>query len=157
MEVIMVSRYTSPMVSSFTTLLELMLERLGLDTIPMDIAPTGVSWSTSTGSRVLKQATIPAKPRGGMGGLTNASVLAGRGDFGGNGDFGDLDGGLMEVGQVSRRALLFPSSAAVSWGFPLQLPQVRMGVLLCPTWHTLGPPLVWMAPLRWHWHLGHQW
>ena len=35
MEVIMVSRYTSPVVLSFTTRLELTLERLGLDTIPM--------------------------------------------------------------------------------------------------------------------------
>ena len=43
MEVSMVSRYTSPVVSSFTTQLELMLERLGLDTIPMDIVPTGIS------------------------------------------------------------------------------------------------------------------
>ena len=36
-----------------------------------------------------------------MGSLTNASALAGRGDFGGNGTFGGLDGGLMEVVQVS--------------------------------------------------------
>ena len=62
MEVIMVSMYTSPMVLAFTTWLELMLERPELDTIPMDIGPTGVSWSTSTGSEVLKQATTPAKP-----------------------------------------------------------------------------------------------
>ena len=51
-----------------------------------------------------------------MGGLTNASVLAGRGDFGGNGAFGDLDGGPMEVVWASWRALLFTHSAAVSWG-----------------------------------------
>ena len=36
-----------------------------------------------------------------MGSLTNASVLAGGGDFGGNGAFRGLDGGLMEVVQVS--------------------------------------------------------
>ena len=101
MEVITVSRYTSPVVLSFTTLLELMLERLGLDTIPMDIVPTGISQSTSTSSRVLKQATTLAKPQGGVGGLTNASVLTGRGDFGGNGAFGGLDVGLMEVVWVS--------------------------------------------------------
>ena len=74
----MVSRYTSPMMSSFTTWLELMLERPGLDTIPMDIVPMGVSQSTSTGSGVLKQAATPAKPQGGVDGLTNASALAGR-------------------------------------------------------------------------------
>ena len=50
----MVSRYTSHVVSSFTTQLELMLKRLGLDTIPMDIVPTGISQSTSTSSGVLK-------------------------------------------------------------------------------------------------------
>ena len=62
MEVIMVSRYTSPVVSSFTTWLELTLERLGLDTIPMDIVPTGISQSTSTCSSVFKQAVTPVKP-----------------------------------------------------------------------------------------------
>ena len=67
MEVITVSRYTSPVVSSFTTWLELMLKRLGFDTIPMDIGPTGIPWSTSTSSKVFKQATTPAKPRGGVG------------------------------------------------------------------------------------------
>ena len=51
-----------------------------------------------------------------MGGLTNSSVLDGGGDFGGNGAFGDLDGGPMEVVWVSWRALLFACSAAVSWG-----------------------------------------
>ena len=101
MEVVTVSRYTSPVVSSFTTRLELMLERPGLDTIPMDIVPTGISRSTSTSSGVLKQVTTPAKPQGGVGSLTNASVLAGGGDFGGNGAFRGLDGGLMEVLWVS--------------------------------------------------------
>ena len=101
MEVVTVSRYTSPMVSSFTTQLELMLERLGLATIPMDIVPTGISWSTSTSSGVLKQANTPAKPRGSVGGLTNASVLASGGDFGDDGAFGGLDGGQMEVVWVS--------------------------------------------------------
>ena len=96
----MVSRYTSPMVSSFTWL-ELMLERPGFDTIPMDMVPTGISQSTSTSSGVLKHATTPAKPQGGVGGLINASVLAGGGDFGGDGAFGGLDGGPMEVVWVS--------------------------------------------------------
>ena len=101
MEVITVSRYTSPLVLSFTTRLQLMLKRPRLDTIPMDIVPTGISQSTSTSSRVLKQATTLAKLRGSVGGLTNASVLAGGGDFDGNGAFGGLDGGLMDVVLVS--------------------------------------------------------
>ena len=97
MEVIMVSRYTSPVVSSFTTQLELMLKRPGFDTIPMDIVPTGISWSTSTRSGVFKQATTPVKPQGSVGSLTNASALAGGGDFGGDGAFVGLGDGLMEI------------------------------------------------------------
>ena len=54
----------------------------------MDIVPTGIFRSTSTSSGVLKQVTTLAKPRGGVGSLTNTSVLAGRGDFGGNGAYG---------------------------------------------------------------------
>ena len=77
--------------------LELTLERLGFDTIPIDIGPTGIPWSTSTSSGFFKQATTLAKPRGSVGGLTSASVLAGRGDLGGNGAFGGLGGGLMEI------------------------------------------------------------
>ena len=100
MEVVMVSKYTNPVVLSFTTQLELMLERPGFDTILMDMVPTGISLSTSTSSGVLKHATTLEKPQGGVGGLTNASVLAGGGDFGGNRAFGDLDGGPMEVVRV---------------------------------------------------------
>ena len=116
MEVITVSRNTSPVVLSLTTWLELMLERLGLDTIPTDIVPTGVSWSTFSSSGVLKQAVTLVKPWGGVGGLTNASALAGGGDFGGNGALGGLDGGLMEEVWVSWRALLFILSIVVGWG-----------------------------------------
>ena len=78
-----------------------MLKRPGLNTIPMDMVPTGISQSTSSSSGVLKQAVTPVKPWGGVGGLTNASALAGGGDFGGDGAFGGLDGGLMEVVWVS--------------------------------------------------------
>ena len=152
MEVIMVSRYTSPMVSSFTTWLELPLERPELDTIPMDIVPTGISRSTSSSSGV-----TPMKPWGSVGGLTNASALAGRGDFGGNGAFGGLDGGLMEVVQVSWRALLFILGIAVGWGVS---PVVTTGWDRCTTMSHLvyfgatfgmgGTSGVSVAP-------GHQW
>ena len=37
----------------------------------------------------------------GVGSLTNASVLAGGGDFGGDGAFGGFDGRLMELVWVS--------------------------------------------------------
>ena len=97
MEVVMVSRYTSPVVSSFTTQLELTLKRPGFDTIPMDRGPTGIPWSTSTSSEVFKQATTLAKPQGCVGSLTSASVLASGGDLGGDGAFGGLGGGLVEI------------------------------------------------------------
>ena len=61
-EVIMVSRHTSPVVASFTTQLELTLNRLGLDTTPMDMVPTGISQSTSASSGVFKQVAILVKP-----------------------------------------------------------------------------------------------
>ena len=97
MDVITVSRYTSPVLSSFTTWLEQMLDMPGFNTIPMDIMPTGMSQSTSTSSGVLKQAVTPAKPRGSVGGLTNAKALAGGGDLGGDEALGVLGGGLMGV------------------------------------------------------------
>ena len=84
MDVITVSRYTSPVMSSFTTWLEQMLNRQGFDTIPMDISPTGMSQSTSTSYGVLKQVATPAKPQGGVGSLINVNALAGGGDFGGD-------------------------------------------------------------------------
>ena len=97
----MVSKYTSPIVSSFTTQLELTLERPGFDSIPMDTMPTGIPWSTSTSSGVFKQVTTPARPLGGVGSLTNASVLAGGGDLGGIEAFGVLGGGLTGIVLVS--------------------------------------------------------
>ena len=83
----MVSMYTSPIVSSLTTWLELTLEILGVVTSPMDIVPTGISRPTSMTSGVFRQAVTPAKPQGGVGGHLNANALAGGGDAGGNGAF----------------------------------------------------------------------
>ena len=148
MEVIMVSKYTSPVVLSFTTRLELTLKRPGLDTIPMDIVPTGISQSTSTSSGVLKQATTPAKPQGGVGSLTNASVLAGGGDFGGDGAFRGLDGGLMEVvGVRLKGSSLFSIGAVVSWGgFPHSYH--RLGWV----YYCVQPGVLW-SHLWYRWHL----
>ena len=97
----MVSRYTGPVVSSFTTRFQLMLERLGLDTIPMDIVPTGISQFTSTSSSVFKQAATLGKPQGSVGGLINARALAGMGDFIGKGALRGLNSGLMGIVWVS--------------------------------------------------------
>ena len=95
MDVITVSTYTIPVSLSFTTRLEQTLYMLGFNIIPMDIMSTGMFQSTSISSGVLKQAAAPVKPRGSVGGLTNASALASRGDLGGVEALGVLDGGLM--------------------------------------------------------------
>ena len=63
-----------------------MLNMPGFNTIPTAIVLTGMLWSTSTSSGVLKQVTTPAKPQGGVGGLTNANALASRGDLSGDED-----------------------------------------------------------------------
>ena len=87
MEVVTVSMYTSPVVSSLTTRLELTLEMLGVITSPMDIVPMGISQPTSMTSGVFRQAITLAKPWGRVGGCLNANALAGGGDAGGNGLF----------------------------------------------------------------------
>ena len=79
--------YTSPIVSSLTTQLELTLEMPGVITSPMDIVPTGISWPISMTSGVFRQAVTLAKPRGGVGGCFNANALAAGGDASGNGAF----------------------------------------------------------------------
>ena len=112
----MVSRYTSPISSSFTTRLEEMLNMPGFDTIPMAITLTGMFWSTSTSSRVLKQAATPAKPQGSVGGLTNANALASGGDLSGDEALGVLGGGLNGMVLVVQRTLLFACGAVVGWG-----------------------------------------
>ena len=112
----------------------------GFDTIPMVIMLTGVFQSTSTSSRVLKQAATPAKPQGSVGGLTSANALASRGDLGGDEALGALGGGLKGMVLVGRRTLLLARSAVVGWGLPLWLSLVRMGVIPCPTWCKLESP-----------------
>ena len=91
-EVVMVSTYTSPVVSSLTMRLELTLEMLGVVTNPMDIVPMGVSWPTSTTPCVFRHAVTPAKPQGRVGCHLNTNALAGRGDGGGNRAF-DMQSG----------------------------------------------------------------
>ena len=146
MEVVTVYRYTNPMVSSFTTQLELMLKRLGLDTIPMDIVPTGIFQSTSTSSRVLKQVTTLAKPWGGVGGLTNASVLAGRGDFGGDGALGGWMVGWWKWSRWVEGLFSLLAAQQLAGGFPCG-------------YHRLGwvyycvPPSVLWSHLWYGWHL----
>ena len=63
----MVSMYTSPIMSSLTTWLELTLKMLGVATSPMDIGPMGIYQPTSTSSGVFKQAATLANPQGRVG------------------------------------------------------------------------------------------
>ena len=101
MEVVTVSMYTSPIVSSLTTQLELTLEMPGVDTNPMDMVPTGISHPTSMTSGVFRQALTLAKPQGRVGGHFNANALAGGGDAGSNGAFDKQSGGLIGIVRVS--------------------------------------------------------
>ena len=93
-----------------------MLNMPGFDTIPMAIMLTGMFWSTSTSSRVLKQAATPVKLPGSVGGLPNANALAGGGGLGGDEALGVLGGGLNGMVLVVQRTLLFTHSAVVGWG-----------------------------------------
>ena len=97
MEVVTVSMYTSPIMSSWTTWLELTLEMLGVNTSPMDIEPMGISWPTSTTSGVFRQAVTLVKPRGGVVSHFNTNALAGGEDAGGNGAFGKQSGGIIGI------------------------------------------------------------
>ena len=85
----------------------------GFDTIPTVIALTGMFRSTSTSSGVLKQAATPAKPRVGVGGLTNANALASGGDLGGDEALEVLGGVLKGMVLVARRTLLFTRGTVV--------------------------------------------
>ena len=89
---------------------------LGFDTIPTAIMLTGMFWSTSTSSRVLKQAATSAKLQGSVGGLTNANALASGGDLGGDEALGVSGGGLNGVVLVVQRTLLFTCGTVVGWG-----------------------------------------
>ena len=118
-EVVMVSMYTSPIVSSWTTWLELTLEMPGVDTSPMDIEPTGISWPTSMTSGVFRQAVTLVKPWGGVGGCFNANVLAGGGDAGGNGAFGRQSSGIIGIVLVSCWVLPFAFGFVAGLGISL--------------------------------------
>ena len=115
-DVVTVSRYTRPFLSSLTTWLEQMLNMLGFDTMPMVTTLAGVSWSTSTSSGVLKHAVTPAKPQGGVGGLTNANALAGGGDLCGDEALGVSGGGLKGMVLVGWRILCLDHRSVVGWG-----------------------------------------
>ena len=118
-EVVTVSMYTSPVVSSLTMQLELTLEMLGVVTNPMDIVSTGVSQPTSTTSGVFRHAVMPAKPWGRVGGFLNANALAGGRDGSGNGAFIMQSGRFIGIIQVSCWATPLTLGIVDNWGISL--------------------------------------
>ena len=107
MEVVTVSMYTSPIMSSWTTQLELTLEMPGVNTSLMDIEPTGISRPTSTTSGVFRQAVTLVKPWGRVGSHFNANALAGGEDAGSNGAFGKQSCRIIGIVRVSCLILPF--------------------------------------------------
>ena len=77
-EVVMVSTYVTPVISSFMMQLELTLEIPGVTTSLMGMVPMGVSRSTSMSSGIDKQAVTLEKPHGGVGSCMSANACAGR-------------------------------------------------------------------------------
>ena len=86
MEVVTVSTYTNPVVSSLIMQLELMhLKWLAVVTNPMDIGPTSASTSLLPQLQVSSDMLLHlAKPWGRVGSHLNANALAGGGDGSGN-------------------------------------------------------------------------
>ena len=115
-EVVTVSTYTSPVLSSLTMQLELLLKMLGVVTNPMDIVPMGISWPTSTTSGVFRHAITPAKPWGGVGGHLNANALAGGGDGSGNGAFDMQSGRFIGILRASCWAVPLTLGIVDDWG-----------------------------------------
>ena len=78
MEVLIVSTYVMPVISSFTMQLELTLEMPGVTTSWMGMVPTGNSRSTSMNSGVCKQAVTLEKPHTGVCSHMSANACVGR-------------------------------------------------------------------------------
>ena len=76
-EVVTVSIYVMPVISSLTMQLELTLEIPGVVTSLMDIAPMGALRSTSMSSGVCKQAVTAEKPCGRVGDCTSTKTCVG--------------------------------------------------------------------------------
>ena len=114
MEVVTVSIYIDLVVSSWTTLLEPMLEIPDVVTILMDITSMDMSWLVCAGSGISKQATTPAKPWGRLDGRSTTNAFIG-GDVGGEGVFGKQTGGLTGITQKNGWALPLGLSILVGW------------------------------------------
>ena len=148
--------YVTPVASSLTMWLVLMVKILGVTTTPMDMVTRGTSEATSNSSGVCRQAVTSAKPCGGVVGHTTANACTGEEGLGGVGVFvGRLEALLVQ----SREAELVPLLASRSWmaGRSPQQPQlVGMDVELFPTPKTSGFSSLWLTLVhRVPW--GHWW
>ena len=91
-KVVTVSMWTSPIVSSFITLVELTLEMPGVATNPIDIGPTDISLLICMISGALRQDVTSVNPLGGVGGLTKANAFDRGEDTGTSGVLNRQDG-----------------------------------------------------------------
>ena len=114
MEAVMVSIYIDPVVSSWTTLLELMLEIPVVVTILIDITSMDISRLVRAGSSISKQATTSVLPWGGLDGHSTISAFVG-GDIGGEGVFGKWTGSLMGITRENGWALPLGLSIPIGW------------------------------------------
>ena len=136
-EVVTVSMYTSPVVSSLTTWLELTLEMLGVNTSAMDIEPMGIFQPTSMTSGVFRQAITLVKPRGGVGGHFNTNALASGGDAGSNGAFDKQTGRIIGIVHVSCWVLPLDFGIMAGSGISPAANTSWDGCNFFPTQHTL--------------------
>ena len=93
-EVVTVSMYVTPVASSLTMWLVLMVEIPGVATTPMDMVPRGAPEATSNSSGVHRQAVTPAKPCSGVVGSTTANACTGEEGLGWVGVFDGEAGGF---------------------------------------------------------------
>ena len=114
-EVVMVSMYTSPVMLSLITWLELTLIMPGVNTSPMDTMPTGISWLISMTSGILRQAVTLAKPQGRVGSCLNTNNSAGGGDAGGNEAFDRQSGQFIGIVCMSCQDIPFNFGLTAGW------------------------------------------
>ena len=109
MEVVTMSTYVTPVTSSLMVQLMLMVEILGVATIPMGIASWGASEAISNGSSVHRQAVTPVKLHGGVIGQMTANTHTGEEGLGGVGVSGRGTGGFDGLASGAKLVLLLAS------------------------------------------------
>ena len=114
MEVVMVSIYIDPVVSSWTTLLALMLEIPVVATILMDLTSMDMPWLVCVGSGISTQATTSVQPWGSLDSRSTINAFIG-GDVGSEEVFGKQTGSLMGITWKNGQAIPLGLSILVGW------------------------------------------